>query len=206
MYKFDTAVTPLNFKLDLEELKQYYNTIQTDYKDKLWTWNTNLIHVDDVAKAAFVDPAQTSMRGWPLQSDMADPTIPPSVLKSRHPSVPWYNTELMFGIPKRLQDLIPHSYRWTLFVLPPGGKVPKHSDLGEYVIHIPIQWNENAVFVLGDEPNTQSYTLPADGTAYLVDVEIPHETANNSNEDRVGLIFRIKREYVNEVFAVIGNI
>ena len=146
------------------------------------------------------------MHGWPLQSDMADPSIPPSMLKSKHKRTDWYNTELMFGVVKRIQEQIPYAYRWTFFVLPPTGRVVKHVDLNEYVIHLPLYWGDDAKFILGDHPNARAYSLPPTGKAYVVDVEIPHETVNNSTEDRVGLIFRIPRNRINDLFKVTGKI
>jgi hypothetical protein len=142
------------------------------------------------------------MNGWALQSDMADTTMLPSMLKSKHPKVPWYNTELMFGIMQRLYDKIPYAYRWTLFVLPPGGKVVRHADHDQYVIVIPIHWEPEATFTLGDTP----YTFPADGSAYLLDVEVPHDTVNHSSKDRVNLIARINRDKLSDILNIICKI
>jgi hypothetical protein len=206
MYNLDTAVRELNFTVDLKEIKEYYSTLQTDYKHLHWSWEKNSIHLEENAKSACLNKEETIMHGWPLQSDMADPNIPPSMLKSKHARVDWYNTELMFGPIQRLHDAIPFSYRWTLFVLPPNGRVVKHTDANEYVVHLPIYWDHDALFILGDSPNARSYSLPATGKAYVVDVEIPHETVNNSNKDRVGLIFRIKRSNIDKLFAVKGHI
>jgi hypothetical protein len=206
MYNLDTAVRELNFTVDLKELEQYYTILKTQYEHLHWTWEKNSIHLEENAKNACVNLAETIMHGWPLQSDLADITIPPSMLKSKHKRTDWYNTELMFGITKRMQERIPYAYRWTFFVLPPKGQVPKHIDLDEYVVHLPLYWGEDAKFILGDAPNSREYSLPATGKAYVVDVEIPHETINNSTEDRVGLIFRIKRCDINKLLSVTGNI
>lgn len=197
MYDYDNAVRKLNFTVDIQNLKEYYNILKTHYDHLHWTWDKNSIHLEDTAKGLCATTEETIMHGWPLQSDMADSSIPPSMLKSKHARVPWYDTELMFGAVKNLKSHIPYSYRWTLFVLPPTGRVVKHNDPGEYVVHIPIEWGEDAKFILGDYPNSRAYTLPSDGSAYVVDVEIPHETVNNSAADRVGLIFRIKREHID---------
>ena len=180
MYDYDNAVRKLNFTVDTQNLKEYYNILKTHYDHLHWTWDKNSIHLEDTAKGLCATTEETIMHGWPLQSDMADSSIPPSMLKSKHARVPWYDTELMFGAVKNLKSHIPYSYRWTLFVLPPSGRVVKHNDPGEYVVHIPIEWGEDAKFILGDYPNSKTYTLPSDGSAYVVDVEIPHETINNS--------------------------
>lgn len=206
MYNFDTAVRKLNFVVDLLELNEYYKILQTKYDHLHWNWENNSAHLDENARSACMNKEETIMHGWPLQSDMADPSISPSMLKSKYPRVDWYNTELMFGPVLRLHNAIPFSYRWTLFVLPPGGRVVKHTDEGEYVVHIPLHWDNDSLFTLGDAPDTRTYSLPATGEAYVVDVEIPHETINNSNYDRVGLIFRIKRHNIDKLFEVTGLI
>ena len=202
MNKPDTIVQKLNFTVDMHELEEYYNVIDSEYQHMRWTWEKNYIHLDADALNACVSPNEVLMNGWALQSDMADTTMLPSMLKSKHPKVPWYNTELMFGIMQRLYNKIPYAYRWTLFVLPPGGKVVRHSDHDQYVIVIPIQWEPEATFTLGDTP----YTFPADGSAYLLDVEVPHDTVNHSNKDRVNLIARINRDKLSDILNITGKI
>ena len=117
-------------------------------------------------------------------------------------STDWYNTELMFGIAKRLQEKIPYAYRWTLFVLPPGGEVVSHSDPGQYVVIIPIQWDNGAVFNLNDT----AYSFTDAGQAYVLDVEYAHDTVNNSSTDRVNLIARLPRDRVEDLLAITGTI
>jgi hypothetical protein len=202
MQNLDTIVQKLNFTVNIEELKEYYHILKNNYPQWHWTWEKNSIHLDEAAKNACVDPSETMMHGWPLQSDMADSTMLPSMLKSKHAKVPWYNTELMFGVMSRLYEKIPFAYRWTLFVLPPGGRVVRHVDLDQYVIVIPIQWEPEATFTLGDTP----YTFIPDGSAYLLDVEVPHDTINNSKVDRVNLISRIDRQKIYDVLEVQGKI
>jgi hypothetical protein len=206
MYNLDDAVRKLNFHIDLAELDHYYQVLKTKFEHMHWTWEKNSMHLDEKARNACVDPSEMIMHGWPLQSNMADATLPASMLKSKYETVPWYDTELMFGVVKRLKETISYSYRWTLFVLPPGGRVVRHTDQGEYVVHLPLYWENDAVFVLGDDTHKKNFTLPATGCAYVVDVEIPHETENKSNSDRVGLIFRLPRDKIDDLFDVTGKI
>lgn len=202
MINLDKIVTKLNFTLDLNELISYYNTLNTQHQELKWTWDKNSIHIDDIAASECADPSQTLMNGWMIQSNMSDTGMPPSMLKTKHPTVDWYNTELMFGIVKRLHDHIPFAYRWTLFVLPPGGKVVSHVDKDQYIIVIPIQWEPEALFNLGGVP----YTFNADGSAYVLDVELPHDTVNNSNKDRVNLIARLERKELEQLLSINGKI
>lgn len=195
-------VIKLNFTVDPAELVDYYTTVKTQYSHLNWTWDNNSIHLDDVAAGECVEKSQTLMHGWMMQSNMADPTMPPSMLKTKHPTVDWYATELMFGVVKRLHERIPFAFRWTLFVLPPEGQVVSHVDPNQYVIIIPIQWEPEALFILGGVP----YTFPADGSAWGLDVELPHTTINNSNKDRVNLIARIPKDCIQNLLAVTGTI
>jgi hypothetical protein len=192
----------LHFKLSLPELQEYYHTLKTKYEHLHWTWEKNNIHIDDIAAAECIERKNTLMNGWPLQSNMKDRSLPASMLKTKHPTIEWYNTELMFGIMKRLQEKIPYAYRWTLFVLPPGGEVVSHVDNNQYVIIIPIQWDVNAIFNL----NNVAYSFLADGSAYVLDVEYAHDTANHSDIDRVNLIARIPRDKITDLLSLTGEI
>ena len=46
----------------------------------------------------------------------------------------------------------------------------------------------------------------ADGTVYLVDTIIEHETENYSNTDRIGLVFRFKRDDLPKLLELTGEI
>jgi hypothetical protein len=198
------AFKKLNFTVNLQELESFYLDTKNNYEHLRWTWEKNKIHLNDDALSSCQDINEIMMTGWMLESDMLDRSIPPSMLRSKHARTAWYDTEIMSGVAKRLKDKVPFAYRWTLFVLPPGGKVVKHTDAGEYAIHIPLYWDENALFIFGDHPNTTQVYFPADGSAYLVDAEVPHETVNNSTTDRVGLVCRIKRDKLNEILNITG--
>ena len=197
-----SEVTKLNFTVDPTELVDYYNKVKTQYSHLNWTWENNSIHLDNVAASECAEKSQTLMHGWMMQSNMADKSMPPSMLKTKHPTVDWYDTELMFGVVKRLKDRIPFAFRWTLFVLPPTGQVVNHNDPGQYVIIIPIQWESDALFILNNTP----YTFTPDGSAWGLDVELPHDTVNNSNKDRVNLISRIPKDRIEDLLAITGEI
>lgn len=202
MTKLESIVQELNFTLDINELQEYYNIVKSNYEHLHWTWEKNSVHIDDVAAAECVETKNTIMHGWPLQSNMADKSMPASMLKTKHPTVDWYNTELMFGVMDRLQKAIPYAYRWTLFVLPPNGEVVNHTDPDQYVIIIPIHWEPDATFTLAGTP----YSFPADGRAYVLDVEYEHETANHSAVDRVNIIARLPRDKIEDLLKVNGKI
>ena len=199
---YNPEVIKLNFTLDPSELTNYYDIVKTQYSHLNWTWENNSIHLDDVAAGECAEKSQTLMHGWMMQSNMADSNMPPSMLKTKHATIDWYDTDLMFGVVKRLREKIPFAYRWTLFVLPPSGQVVSHSDPDQYVIIIPIQWEPEALFMLGGVP----YSFAADGSAYVLDVELPHDTINNSTKDRINLIARIPRDQIENLLAINGAI
>jgi hypothetical protein len=80
-------------------------------------------------------------------------------------------------------------------VQPPGGKVFKHDDRGEYITHVMIESNPDATYTFYKSPE-ESYTfsLPVDGTMNTLNVGLKHETQNAGKRDRISLIFVIKQE------------
>jgi len=147
--------------------------------------------------------------GWAIQSNLVDLTIPcPPYNISTHERCEYRNTELAFGLVTKLQNLIPYAYRWSLVVQPPTGKVSRHVDQGdEYTAHIPIYDTPGAIFKFWDHAgNRKEVGMIADGTVYLVDTIIEHETENYSNTDRIGLVFRFKRDDLPKLLELTGEI
>ena len=89
MNQQDFVARQLNFTLDPIELQDYYQTVKSNFEHLHWTWAKNHIHIDDVAAAECVEPKNTLMHGWMMQSNMVDRTIPPSMLKTRYPTTDW---------------------------------------------------------------------------------------------------------------------
>ena len=98
--------------------------------------------------------------------------------------------------------------RIVVVVQPPTGKVSRHVDQGdEYTAHIPIYDTPGAIFKFWDhEGNRKDVGMIADGTVYLVDTIIEHETENYSNTDRIGLVFRFKRDDLPILLELTGEI
>lgn len=78
--------------------------------------------------------------------------------------------------------------RVRLSILKSGGHSTKHRDApeGQYSIrlHIPIITNPGAVFATQDEESH----MPADGSAYILDVSREHQVFNRGHQDRVILL------------------
>ena len=199
----NNIVTQLNFKLNIDELRQYYTKLDTDYQHLDWSWEKC---GNDIVKqwrdAAYKDPANLLTHGWAIQSNLKDITLPcPPWNISTHETVEYRNTELAFGIIGRLQDKIPFGYRWSVSVQPSGGKVSVHTDANdEYTVWLPIHTSGSAITF------DKGYELVADGSAYLLDTTQPHHTFNSSNEDRVTIIFRLKQDNLKELLSLEGTI
>lgn len=204
----ENILTKLNFSVDINELQEYYNTLNTKFQHLDWSWEKC---GDTIVKqwrdAAYADPANLLTHGWAIQSNLKDISIPcPPWNISTLETVEYRNTELAFGIIERLQTAIPYGYRWAVSVQPPGGKVSLHSDQeDECTVWIPIYTEGVAITFVTSEKNT-GYCLDSNGSAYLLDTTVPHFTYNDADQDRVAIIFRLKQTNINELLALTGTI
>lgn len=199
----------LNFWFDIEELKEFYQNIENNYQHLKWSWNNCKDNIKpEWTERMLTIPGANLGWGWGIQSNLIDLSLPcPPYDISTHPRCEYRNSELATGLVLRLQEKIPYSYRWGLFVQPPGGTVPRHTDLeGELTVHIPIYWDKNSVFEIYHDDYTETITFPPTGHAYVLDTIIPHATFNRSNTNRVGIVFRLQEEYLEDLFSVTGKI
>lgn len=196
-------ITKLNFTVPIEELREYYKTVSTEYAHLNWSWQSSKGEViDQWRDAAYADPANLLTTGWAIQSNLVDLSIPCppwqiSTLETRE----YRNTELAFGIIKRLQYYIPYAYKWAISKQLPGGKVSRHSDdTTELTAWIPIHTDGPCLFF------DKGYSMPSDGSAYLLDTTYPHSTQNNSDTDRVVLIFRLNKDKKTDLLNLRGEL
>jgi hypothetical protein len=206
----DQAIIKLNFTIKLDSLRDYYHTLVNDYDHFKWNWERNGTEITDEWRERMMQDQGTLLPyGWAIQSNLVDINIPcPPYNISTHPRTTYRNTELAFGLVTKLQELIPYSYRWSLVVQPPGGKVARHVDQGdEYTAHIPIYEAPASVFKFWDDnENQKNFSMSADGTVYLVDTIIQHETENYDTTDRIGLVFRFNRADLPKLLLLEGEI
>ena len=204
------AVTRLHFSVKLDSLREYYHTLVNNYDHLKWSWDRHGNEItQEWRERMMLDQSTLLPYGWAIQSNLVDPTVPcPPYNISTHPRCEYRNTELAFGLVTNLQTLMPYTYRWSLVVQPAGGKVSRHVDQGdEYTGHIPIYEAKKAVFKFWDlQGNRKDFTMAADGGVYLVDTIIDHETENYDVDDRVGLVFRFKRDMLPELLKLQGQI
>lgn len=201
-------LTNLNFSVDTKELKEYYKILKEQYADLNWSWNKcGGDIVDQWHNAAHADPANLLTHGWAIQSNLKNISLPcPPWNISKHETVEYRNTKLAFGIIQRLQQQMPFAYRWSVSVQPPGGKVSLHSDQkDELTVWIPIYTNGVAITFVTTEQYIE-YFLDSNGCAYLLDTTVPHFTYNNSDQDRVAIIFRFNIKHLPQLMRVNGPI
>jgi hypothetical protein len=201
-------LTNLNFSVDISELRQYYNTVVTKFDHLMWSWDrySDTI-VEQWSSIAYSDPDNLKTYGWAIQSNLEDLSIPcPPWNISKHKTVDYRNTELVFGIIERLQTAIPFGYRWSISVQPPGGKVSLHADQeDEATVWLPIYTDGVAITFVNDEITTE-YELVSNGSVYLLDTTIPHFTYNSSNKDRVSIIIRLPKSKISELIKIKGTL
>lgn len=201
--------TKLNFTVDINEVREYYHVLETEYAHLDWSWERC---GNDIVKqwrdAAYADPANLLTHGWAIQSNLKDITLPcPPWNISTLETVEYRNTELAFGIIERLQAAIPYAYRWAVSVQPPGGKVSLHSDQeDECTVWIPIYSNDNACITFVEGDREIPIKLPDNGSAYMLDTTVPHYTFNSTDNIRATIIFRLNRNNIENLLSVIGSI
>jgi hypothetical protein len=204
----ENILTKLNFSVDIKELRDYYNTINTKFQHLDWSWQKCGGDVVDQWKtAAYQDPANLLTHGWAIQSNLVDLSLPcPPWNISTHDTTEYRNTELVFGIIDRLQKKLPFAYRWSVSVQPPTGTVGLHSDQeDEYTVWIPIYTDGDAITFVTPEKTT-AYSLECNGSVYLFDTTIPHFTYNGSKQDRVTIIFRLNVKHLNQLLEIQGTL
>jgi len=205
---FQNYFLKLNCNVNLSELSDYYNILDTEHQDLRWTWEKNGFEIKELWRQRMLSEEGTLLQtGWAIQSNLVDISIPcPPYNVSIHETCEYRNTKLAFGIIERLQKLMPYTYRWSLVVQPPNGKVAKHVDQGdEYTAHIPIQWDSEAVFVCGENEDTV-VTFPPTGEIYILNTIIPHYTENRSNNDRIGIVFRFNQSDLPKLLELTGTL
>jgi hypothetical protein len=200
----DRILIPLNFQVNLAKLISYYEILKTEFRTMQWNWIEHGADIKPEWQTRVLASSGGDLPyGWGLQSNLKDINIPcPPYDVSIHNKVEYRDTNMIFGDIERLKQFVPYSYRWSIAVQPPNGSVARHTDQeDEDTIHIPIITNTDAVFNFNSPIH-----MPANGSAYLLHTEYPHDTVNRGSTDRVHLIFRIKKNKINELLSLTGQL
>lgn len=172
-----------NIRFSHQELLEYYDSVITNYQQLKW------MPPADVDKKTH---NVSNMYSWAIQSNLKDPTKPcppyhidagEEICEANDCRVP---TELIYGIAKKIIDIIPEVRQLGISGHPPGTRIDLHPDNDEFLkIHIPIKTNPDAWFLFEDE----KFNLE-EGHAYFINTALLHGTNNLGNDDRIHLIFK----------------
>lgn len=91
-----------------------------------------------------------------------------------------YTAEVIDSV-MQLQEFSSVTYRIVL----PNTCYNWHVDTGKFCVHIPLITNPGCRFVY----DTRAFSMPADGSAYVVHNGIPHSFINAGTEPRLHLTF-----------------
>lgn len=184
---FDIKYLP-NIKFDVNELIEYFHTIEREFPNMKWTIDPALDTMDHKVANVY---------SYNMQTNFKDNTIPCSPYHVS-PKEGWEHeileddgfnnpTALLFGITKRMVDKIPNVRQMGIACHPPGTVIGQHTDNKDFLkIHIPIQTTDKSYFVFGDK----NYVMEV-GKAYLVNTRLMHGTNNQGDKDRIHLLLKI---------------
>jgi hypothetical protein len=198
-------IEKLNFSLNLEELRQFYNSIKSN--NLKWTFSDYTTHLHPITVEKYKGYDYTGLPyGWALTSphEVDQPTSPWAITNyapgtSRRPTV------LITQIVERLLKKIPATaFEISLTVHPPGSEIVKHSD-GDNTLRVHIPIYNTTQFIIDDNGETV-YELIPDHGPYLIDTRFQHRTINTFTEDRVSLIFGIPVSAEDEIKSLTGVI
>ena len=198
----------LNFYVDIEELKEFYEIIRTKYAHLKWVATEQKQHIK---REAYFDPNidLTKMAsGWGLQHFLHDRSLPcpPWNVIEKYPA-PIINTEMVFGLAQRILDKIPMAYRLGISVTPGGNYIESHED-DAWHIHFPIYSPPKSFFTWDDKENNpvEWSHYDADGSAWALNTLLMHSVKNQDTEDRVHMFFSVKEEDIPELIKITGKI
>lgn len=97
----------------------------------------------------------------------------------------WHSPEIDI---EELKEIWPTWSQVFFLSIPPGGRVHKHTDTPrpEKTYHIPVQTNPKSMNYMYT-PKKCGYHLRV-GKVYSVDRQIPHDSVNNGDTDRIHLL------------------
>jgi len=206
-------VEKLNFTVNINELREYYTELQSQHDKYYWEASKNLEKINEGAKEAWKshnNGRDINIAGWALQKwNNGDEIMAPhpNILKGFNDNVSeqkiedvQHETPMLFGIAKRIIDLFPESSRMALSVVTPGTHLKRHTDeIFLLRVHIPIYSEIGNIWTTDDG----EYYLE-EGSAYLCDTRSPHSITNNSQSDRVHLLFALPESSLEKLRSLNG--
>lgn len=192
-------VEKLNIKINVEEIREYYKTLTEQHRSNFWDASEHLDEVANGAREGFKNHngKEIDVAGWAIQRWDNDATVMaphPNILKGFNVNVYEQKIEdvqgqtpMIFGIAKRIIDTFPESSRMALSVVKPKTHLKRHNDENFlWRVHIPIYSEEGSIWATDE----QEYHFEV-GSVYLCDTRSPHSVSNNSDSNRVHLLFAL---------------
>jgi len=186
-------IAEFDLDIDLDKLKEASDAIAYKYIDVVKANPGLCMNHEKLVKSVYDNFEQINLT---TPSEILPPTLSiKERLKRRE--------EHLFNIPTDdyigsvFEDIVKQlkapASRVRLTKLAAGKKIPFHVDYDvSYAVRciVPIYTNSNIInqFKIGDEIET--YNLEA-GKAYFLNIGYPHSVHNNSNEDRIALMFSL---------------
>lgn len=203
----NNLVEKLNFTVDLEEARNFYKWLSENFQNRKWTFTEQCeqLHPITVQKYDGYDYSGLPY-GWALTSPYEiDNVASPWAITNFAPGSSKRETDMIQGFARRLFDKLPTSaFEFSLTVHPPGAEIVKHSDGDNtFRVHIPLY---NTTSFIIDVDGEQEFKLDADGSAYLIDTRPQHRTINNTDADRVSILFGIPPDAENFIKSITGQI
>ena len=200
----------LNITADLQELRDYYETVKTQFPQYKWVATEQK---DNIKREAYFDEnidLSKMASGYAINSYLPE--------HDTRLAAPWNvitndytdgtrRTELCFGIAERILDKIPMAYRLGISVTPGGNYIESHTD-DAWHIHFPIYSPPKSFFTWDDENNQplEWSHYPADGSAWALNTLLMHSVKNQDTADRVHMFFSVKKENIPELLKLTGQI
>jgi hypothetical protein len=201
----NNKVEKLNFKVDLNKLREFYDSISNNQLKWTFSQQREQLHPITVEKYNGYDYLGLPY-GWALTSPYEhDQPAAPWAITNFAPGSSKRPTALIQGIAKSIFDILPtDAFEFSVTVHPPGAEIVKHSDGDNTLrVHIPI-WGTTHFII--DDGGEETYKLECDGSAYLIDTRFQHRTINPLDTDRVSLLFGIPPSSENAVKQITGSI
>lgn len=193
---------------DLEEARDYYNIIKTEFANRRWNIYQ---HSDNVTKEAWYGfeniDYSLAPGGWAIQTHLdTDQVCAPWIIDTYTP-VEQSNNPMVFGFAEKLLKKIPMAKWLSISETPPGGGIVSHQD-SHWHIHLPLYSPKESYLTWDNEDKEHVYWQQhdADGSIYAWNTTELHSVVNNSNELRVHLFFKVEMEDIPDLFKIVGKI
>jgi hypothetical protein len=202
-------VEKLNFSVDLNQLRNYYETLQQEYSDYIWSVK-GLAEKDEYTATRVADSLPNY--GWAITTEVLDETAKsnppwPEVISefsyAEKTLKPERKTPLVFGIAEKILEQIPYAHHVIMSVFPPTGATIPHTDQDFLLrVHVPLYTNSEVRWLT----DSGYHKIDVPGQAYLCDTRKMHAAYNDSKENRVHFIFAIEDKYLEDIKKLTGII